>query len=214
MKNNTEKNNTEMKNNIKAEVAVVSRKMRRPARRGGTTRNSINMRVLISVLAIAAMSAVWFNVAPVSAAESQQFGDWILRCESPGEGQGEICYLHQTINYSKGDVSGMLLDVKIGALGEGNELFALLMLPLGLSFQSGVVIQADAGDPTPVTIQTCTNDGCRSVAPVSNDLLWGFRQGKVLKVGFIPFGGTKTVVVEASLNGFTAAYRMLELKTR
>ena len=89
----------------------------------------------------------------------------------------------------------MLLDVKIGALGEGKQLFALLMLPLGVSFQAGAIIGADAGAPTPLTIQTCTSDGCRAIAAVSNDLLWGFRKGKVLKVGFIPFGGKKTVVV-------------------
>ena len=106
----------------------------------------------------------------------------------------------------------MLLDIKIGALGEGKELYAIIMLPLGLSFQSGVIMQADGGESTPLTIQTCTNDGCRSVAPVSNDLLWGFREGKVIKVGFIPFGGTQTVVVEASLTGFTAAYKALKAR--
>ncbi|MDA0229051.1 MAG: invasion associated locus B family protein [Proteobacteria bacterium] len=212
-----------MKNAANVEIATdvensgVSGQMRGSTRQGGPAQKSMGlhrMRMLISALAIAAMSAVWFNVAPASAQEPQQFGDWILRCESRGIDKADICYLHQTINYSKDDVSGMLLDVKIGALGEGRELFALLMLPLGVNFQSGVVLQADAGDPTPVTIQTCTNEGCRSVAPVSTDLLWGFRQGKVLKVGFIPFGGTQVVVVEASLTGFTAAYRMLELKTQ
>ena len=70
-------------------------------------------------------------------------------------------------------------------------------------------MQADDGEPTPLTIQTCTNDGCRSVAPVSNDLLWGLRQGERLKVGFVPFGGTQAIVVEVSLTGFTAAYKAL-----
>ena len=188
--------------------------MNGPASRDCPARNSINLRILIAVLAIVAMSAVWAVITPVSAAEPQQFGDWILRCETPGEDKAEVCYLHQTINYSKGEVSGMLLDIKIGALSEGKELFALLMLPLGVSFQSGVIIQADSGEPTPVTIQTCTNEECRSVAPVSNDLLWGFRQGKLLKVGFIPFGGTQAIVVEASLTGFTAAFRALNSKTK
>ncbi len=170
----------------------------------------IKIRTLIAALTIAAISAAWFIAAPaVVAQESQKFGDWFLRCEARAEGQGEICYLHQTINYSKGDVSGMLLDIKIGALGEGKELYTIIMLPLGLSFQSGAIIQADGGESTPLTIQTCTNDGCRSVAPVSDDLLWGFRQGKVIKVGFVPFGSTQTAVVEASLTGFTAAYKAL-----
>ena len=65
------------------------------------------------------------------------------------------------------------------------------------------------GKPTPLTIQTCTNLGCRSVAVISDDLLWGFRQGKDLKVGFVPFGSKKPMVVKASLNGFTAAYKTL-----
>ena len=106
----------------------------------------------------------------------------------------------------------MLLDIKIGARGEGKELYTIMMLPLGLSFQSGVIMQSDNGESAPLTIQTCTNDGWRSVAPVSDDLLWGFRQGKILKVGFVPFGGTQTIVVEASLTGFTAAYKSLTLR--
>ena len=176
----------------------------------GAARKIIKILTLTAALTIAAMSAAWFIAAPAAAAaEPQTFGDWLLRCEARGEGQGELCYLHQTLNYSKGNVSGMLLDIKIGALGEGKELYTIIMLPLGLSLQSGAIMQADGGESTPLTIQTCTNDGCRSVAPVSNALLWGFGEGKVIKVGFIPFGGTQTVVVEASLAGFTAAYKAL-----
>ena len=176
----------------------------------GAARKIIKIRTLIAALTIAAVSAAWSIAAPAAAAaEPQKFGDWFLRCEARGEGQGELCYLHQTLNYSKDNVSGILLDIKIGALGEGKELYTIMMLPLGLNLQSGVVMQADGGESTPLTIQTCTNDGCRSVAPVSNELLWGLRQGKRLKVGFVPFGGTQTVVVEASLTGFTAAYKAL-----
>jgi len=176
----------------------------------GVARKIKKMRTLIAALTIAAMSAAWSIAAPTTAAaEPQQFGDWFLRCEARGEGQGELCYLNQTHNYSKDNISGLLLDIKIGALGEGKELYTIMMLPLGLSFQSGVIMQSDNGESAPLTIQTCTNDGCRSVAPVSDDLLWGFRQGKILKVGFVPFGGTQTIVVEASLTGFTAAYKAL-----
>jgi len=176
----------------------------------GAARKIIKMRTLIAALTIAAVSTAWSIAAPAAAAaEPQKFGDWFLRCEARGEGQGELCYLHQTLNYSKDKVSGILLDIKIGALGEGKELYTIIMLPLGLSFQSGVIMQADGGETTPLTIQTCTNDGCRSVSPVSNELLWGLRQGEQLKVGFVPFGGTQTVVVEASLTGFTAAYKAL-----
>ena len=196
-------------------MAAERREQRRERKSGcampaGAARKIIKIRTLTAALTIAAMSAAWFIAAPAAAAaEPQKFGEWLLRCEARGEGQGELCYLHQTLNYSKGNVSGKLLDIKIGALGEGKELYTIIMLPLGLRLQSGAIVQADGGESTPLTIQTCTNDGCRSVAPVSNDLLWGFRQGKVLKVGFIPFGGTQTVVVEASLAGFTAAYKAL-----
>ena len=178
--------------------------------RVGTARKSFYVRTLIAALALAAMSAVSSIAAPdAAAAEPEKFGDWILRCESPGDGKSEICYLHQTLNYSKGNVSGMLLDIKIGALGEGKDLFALIMLPLGVNFQSGAIIGADAGESTSLTIQTCTKEGCRSTAKISNDLLWGFRKGNILKVGFVPFGGKQTVVVEASLKGFSAAFRAL-----
>ena len=176
----------------------------------GVARKVIKLRSLIAALTIAAMSALWSIAAPsAAAAEPQVFGDWLLVCEARSEGQGELCYLHQTLTYNKDDVSGKLLDIKIGALGEGKDLYAIMMLPLGLNIPSGAVMQSDDGEPTPLTIQTCTNLGCRSVAPIPEDLLWGFRQGKVLKVGFIPFGSKQTMVVEASLTGFTAAYKSL-----
>ena len=188
----------------------------RRARKNGHTmsasvvRKIIKMRVLITALAIAAMSAPWTIAAPAAAStEPQKFGDWFVRCEARSEGQGELCYLNQTLNYKRDNVSGRLLDIKIGAFSEGKELFTLIMLPLGLNLESGAIIQADDGETTPLPLQTCTNDGCRSVAPVSKDLLWGFRQGKVLKVGFVPFGSKQPMVVKASLNGFTAAYKTL-----
>ena len=179
----------------------------------GTARESIPLRALIAALAITVLSAASFSAAPAAAAaEAEKFGDWIMRCEARGEGQGELCYLHQTINYSKGDVSGMLLDVKIGNFGEDQDLYAVIMLPLGLSFPSGVLLQADAGESTQLTVQTCTNEGCRSVAKISDELLWGFRKGNLLKVGFVAFGGTQTVVVEASLTGFTAAFKAMRAR--
>ena len=182
------------------------------ARLTGVARKSLQMRAPILALAIAAMSASWsLTPSPAVAAEPEKYGDWFMRCEkNADEESGEICYIHQTINYNKDNVSGMLLDVKIvGALGEGKEPYTIIMLPLGLNFQSGVVVQADAGEPTMLTIQTCTKEGCRSFAQISDDLLWGFRKGSLLKVGFVAFGGTQTVVVEASLNGFTAAFEAM-----
>ena len=181
------------------------------ARLTGVARKSLQMRAPILALAIAAMSASWsLTPSPAVAAEPEKYGDWFMRCENAGEESGEVCYIHQTINYNKDNVSGMLLDVKIiGALGEGKELYTIIMLPLGLNFQSGVLVQADAGEPTTLTIQTCTKEGCRSVAQISDDLLWGFRKGSMLKVGFVAFGGTKTHVVEVSLNGFTAAFEAM-----
>ena len=91
----------------------------------GAMRKPMPERALIAALAIIAVSAAWFATAPTAAAaEAEKFGDWILRCEAREEGQGELCYLHQTINYSKDDVSGMLLDVKIGAFSENEDLYA------------------------------------------------------------------------------------------
>ncbi len=111
-------------------------------------RKSFKLQTLIAALVIVVTSLAWFTAPPTAAAaEAQQFGDWILRCETKGE--GELCYLHQTINYSKGDVSGVRLDIKIGALADDDDLYALLMLPLGLNIPSGAIIGADAGEPTP-----------------------------------------------------------------
>ena len=62
------------------------------------TRKIIKIQTLIAALTIAAMSALWSIAAPsAAAAEHQVFGDWGLVCEARSEGQGELCYLNQTI---------------------------------------------------------------------------------------------------------------------
>jgi len=57
----------------------------------------------------------------------------------------DVCYLHQKLNYTKGDVSGVLLDVKIGAFGDDDNLYGLFFLPLGIDLTSRAIIGADAG---------------------------------------------------------------------
>lgn len=173
----------------------------------GTAPKRTIRRTLITALALAAAAAA-LSVA-ASAAEPQKFGDWILRCDSPVEGKGDVCYLNQTINYKKGKVKGRLLDVKIGTVGGGKDFFAVLMLPLGLSLQSGAALQVDDAKQVPLTILTCTKAGCRSQLKMTGELLTGFRKGVKLKIGFIPFRGKRTVVVEASLTGFTSAFKAL-----
>ena len=123
---------------------------------------------------------------------------------------GDVCYLHQKLNYTKGDVSGVLLDVKIGAFGDDDNLYGLFFLPLGIDLTSRAIIGVDAGEPTSLIIQTCVKEGCRSWALISDELLWSFRKGNILKVGFVPFGRTETIVVEAPLKGFTAAFKAME----
>ena len=174
----------------------------------GTAPNKTNRRTLIAALALAGTAAA-LSVA-ASAAEPRKFGDWILRCESPAEGKSDVCYLNQTLNMTKGKAKGRLLDVKIGTFGEGKDFFALLMLPLGLNLQAGAALQIDDAKQVPLAIQTCTKAGCRSIVKMTDELLAGFRKGVKLKIGFIPFPGKRTVVVEASLIGFTAAYKALE----
>lgn len=174
----------------------------------GAAPKKTNRRTLITALVLAGTAAA-LSVA-ASAAEPRKFGDWVLRCESPGKGKSDVCYLNQTLNITKGKVKGRLLDVKIGTFGKGKDVFAVLMLPLGLSLQKGAALQVDDAKQVPLTIQTCTKAGCRSQLKMTDELLAGFRKGTKLKIGFIPFPGKRTVVVEASLTGFTAAYKALE----
>ena len=135
--------------------------------------------------------------APVEWELKNTFGKWELLCN---KGNATDCRAVQTQNYSDDTTKGRLLQALLTT--DQGRTFAVLTLPFGVDLRAGSVIKIDEGAEVKVAYTTCLPDGCQSVVELDENLQGQFIAGKVMKVGFRPWGGDdKTLVVEVPLDG-------------
>lgn len=87
--------------------------------------------------------------------------------------------------------------------------YLIVQMPLGVDLRPGAVLKVDEGKDIPLEFLQCTASGCDASLVLDASLLRSFRLGNRLLIGFRPMSTSKTVVVEASLKGFTKALRQL-----
>ena len=85
-----------------------------------------------------------------------------------------------------------------------------MQLPLGVDLRCGMVMRIDKGKETTGTYLRCLNTGCEVNFLMKDNMVVGLKAGRVFRVGFVPLGSEKVLVVEASLKGFTKAFNMLK----
>ena len=135
--------------------------------------------------------------APVEWELKNTFGKWELLCN---KGNATDCRAVQTQNYSDDTTKGRLLQALLA--NDQGRTFAVLTLPFGVDLRAGTVIKIDEGVEVKATYTTCLPDGCQSVVELDESLQSQVTAGKVMKVGFRPWGGDeKTLVVEVPLDG-------------
>ena len=135
--------------------------------------------------------------APVEWELKNTFGKWELLCN---KGNATDCRAVQTQNYSDDTTKGRLLQALLAT--DKGRTFAVLTLPFGVDLRAGSVIKIDEGAEVKVAYTTCLPDGCQSVVELDESLQGQIIAGKVMKVGFRPWGGDdKTLVVEVPLDG-------------
>jgi invasion protein IalB len=139
--------------------------------------------------------------APVEWELKNMFGKWELLCN---KGNASDCRAVQTQNYSDDTTKGRLLQALIAA--DQGRTFAVLTLPFGVDLRAGTVIKIDEGVEVKAVYTTCLPDGCQSVVELDESLQGQLIVGKIMKVGFRPWGGDeKTLVVEVPLEGIKEA---------
>ena len=84
------------------------------------------------------------------------------------------------------------------------------VLPLGVDLRSGMVLRVDNYEEIKAPYLRCTNAGCDVQVELTAELVAQLKKGLKLQVGFRPFGSSKTVVIDASLKGFTRAFDRLK----
>lgn len=139
---------------------------------------------------------------------------WNLRCAIPKDSDGteERCEIFQRLSVKE---SGKrLVEVAIGpadANAEPDEngvvpaAKGVVILPLGIMLQPGVVLQIDEGQVYRFNARTCVPNGCIANIDLPTAMVDEMKQGKTAKIMFIVANGQKAAV-PLVLDGFSAAY--------
>lgn len=135
--------------------------------------------------------------APVQWDLKSTFGEWELLCNKENASD---CRAVQTQNYSDDTTKGRLLQALLAS--DKGRTFAVLTLPFGVDLRAGTVIKVDEAAEVKANYTTCLPDGCQAVVELDENLQGQLMAGKMMKVGFRPWGGDeKTLVVDVPLDG-------------
>jgi invasion protein IalB len=138
--------------------------------------------------------------------ETQQFEDWVLRCQPESETQPRACRIRQNIIAE--DSGNTVLQVVAGRFGPEKVLGAVIFLPVGVRLPPGIRIQVDERPPRAFPFEVCDSETCQVRAILEGGLLEDFKAGMAGQVNFQNAAG-QSRTVPISLKGFTAALRAL-----
>ena len=137
---------------------------------------------------------------------SEQVGDWVLRCDPPQAGQAKQCEMAQILSDREGKRD--LLLIRLGYPPAEGEALALIVVPLDVLLPPGLGLKVDARDPAMVPIRHCDANGCLAPWRPSADDLAAMKGGKELLVLLRNRDG-KQLGLPVSLKGFSAAHERL-----
>jgi invasion protein IalB len=142
--------------------------------------------------------------APQSAVEfeTQQFEDWVLRCQPESETQPRACRIRQNIVAE--DSGNTVLQIVAGRFGQEKILGAVFFVPVGVRLPPGIRIQVDERPPRTFPFEVCDSETCQVRAILEGDLLEDFKAGVEGQVKYQNSAG-QSRTVPISLKGFTAA---------
>lgn len=163
---------------------------------------------VVLVGAIAAMLAsTGVSRAETPPEKGKAFGDWVVDCEQPKD-KPAVCFLSQEQTQKEG--GGRVLRLSLGKLGPKGEMMVVAALPLGISLQAGAALKIDGREQKQIVLQQCTNDGCLGTLVLDKATVEALKAAKEILVGVMPFGGTQTVVIPASVKGLTGAMAFMK----
>ena len=154
-----------------------------------------------------------FLVGPQGAGASED-DKWKIVCKTKNDPQSchieQRLFLNKSIDGADKNV-GQILSVSVFYTGtETRRPFIVMQLPLGVDLQAGMVLQIDQSPEMKAPFSKCTKAGCEVQSLLTDELLADLKKGDKLKVGFRPFGISRTMVVKADLIGFTRAFSWLD----
>ncbi len=132
-------------------------------------------------------------------------GDWEIRC------QGDTnCFMAQKIMTEQGN---QIMEISFIKLPMGSEAAAgvTVLTPLGTLLPRGLYFQVDENEPAQYPFSWCLAPGCFSRFGLTDLNMENMRKGGALKLALFSIADDQNPVsVQASLDGFTAAFDALE----
>jgi invasion protein IalB len=133
-------------------------------------------------------------------------GAWEIHCLKGTE----TCAMQQVGNTADGKRALLVTIQRLaGVTAEGRNVPAAITVntPLGVLIPYAVRVRVDDGNVAPVPLLRCLPDNCAARAPLAEEAVADFKKGSTATFGFFL---QEEVLVEISLNGFTAAYDALK----
>ena len=168
---------------------------------------------LSSFAAAAAIAAALVGFAGPfqgAARAAEHAAPWAVVCADANDAR--TCRMEQTLFVDKTvegqqERLGQLLSLTVLYVGEEARRPLLVMkLPLGVDLRPGMVLRVDNHEEIKAPYLRCTNAGCEVQVELTAALVAQLKGGLKLQVGIRPFGSSQTVVIDASLEGFTRAF--------
>lgn len=156
---------------------------------------------ILTTIGITFSCLVWSEEGPKNP-NVVTYGDWGVQCTE--EAKLHTCQAVQEIWLEQDEKKQRVLTLQLIPRNEEQKVLQL-SFPLGVDLRPGIVIAVDNGNEQKFSYATCNNQSCLSLILMSEKELSMFKRGNVLKVGFMTFGSDKTIVLEASLKGFSKA---------
>ena len=137
--------------------------------------------------------------------DKEQQGDWALRCFKVAEGD-DPCQLYQLL---KDDQGTEVAEVAIFRLPSGGQAVAgaTITVPLETLLTAQLTIAVDGGKGKRYPFSFCTPIGCIARIGFTAQDIANFKKGAKATVTLVPAPAPdQKVVLDMSLNGFTAGY--------
>ena len=136
---------------------------------------------------------------------SETIGAWSLRCVKTADGN-DPCQMTQLLSDAQGSP---IAEFSLFRLRDGSEAEAgaTVIVPLETSLQENLSIQVDQQGGKSYPFAFCNPVGCYARIGLTADDVLSYKRGNVAAISIVPMAAPdQRVIVELSLDGFTASY--------
>lgn len=173
----------------------------------------------LAIVAVIGLSLVLFNGQAVSGQEKtaaaketpavQRAAEpWTVRCSSDKPDAGRECEVYQRLAVAK--TGQRVAEFAVGFPKGKQDGRGVIVLPLGILLEDGIIMQIDDGQKFKFKPRYCTNDGCFAFINVSAALIDTLKKGTEVHFGAKALNG-KEIKIKMSLKGLS---KTLEQATR